>query len=445
MGNKMVHEKVEMVMNTYMDKDTPLILAVSGGVDSVVLLKVLSQLKFTNITVAHINHSFRKEAEEDASFVRELAKDLGYTYKEKIIDLRKIASETKDSLETTGRKIRYAFLEEVRIASKSSFILTAHHSDDLLESRMMHLLRGSGLRGLEGMKVYDAERHLLRPLLSLKKEELREFAVNNGLLWKEDSTNSDTVFLRNKLRHDLIPLCYEINSSVDSAMDRLSEQAKEIEKFLYDELLKRIKNLDEEEYVFQDIGDLPPVLLKEFIAFRIRKNDPSFALTTAHIENICKQISALPSGHSMFLTPEIKCTRNFEKISIYKNTTISPLKDRELNFDIFPEKFSFAAFQCSVSRVPTDLQVLEQSVINGIRVRFPKEGDRVLLIHGERTFHKPLKKYFIEQKIPVELRYRIPVIISQDTGEILALLGQRSLVSQSTAPSIYLTCEHEQQ
>ncbi|MFN7160933.1 MAG: tRNA lysidine(34) synthetase TilS [Candidatus Gracilibacteria bacterium] len=438
----MLQEKIATVLERYTYKDASIIVGVSGGVDSVVLLNLLFKIGYTNIIVAHINHSLRDEAVDDASFVKKTALEMNYRYEEKIVDLKKIAFHTKDSLENSGRKIRYAFFEELRIASKGSLILTAHHADDLLESKMMHLLRGSGLRGLEGIKLYDEKRYLLRPLLHIKKEELKEFALANALTWKEDQTNTDTSFLRNKIRHDVIPLCQSINPAVDSVFDRLSQQALEIEDFLYQELLSRIGSLEDEQYVFKNLTELPAVLLKEFIVRKIRNNDAEFIITTAHIENVFTQFLRMTSGHTISFSPALECARSFETVYISPYRAIDPLvEDTVLDFNIFPDSFSFGEINCSISAAPTELQILKESAEAGILVRFPKEGDRVLLSHGEKQFHKPLKKYFIEKKIPVELRHKIPVLISHKTGEVIALLGQQSLVV-TTQPSIYLKCEH---
>lgn len=172
------------------------VIAVSGGVDSVVLLDMLSNNSEAELVVAHFDHGMREDSASDAEFVRQLTEKYNLPYETKRVELGQGASEAE------AREARYEFLRSVQKKYNAIAIITAHHQDDLLETSMINLLRGTGRRGLHSLKSKDS---LLRPLLHIKKTDIHAYAKEHGLRWREDSTNEDTTYLRNKLRHDIIP------------------------------------------------------------------------------------------------------------------------------------------------------------------------------------------------------------------------------------------------
>lgn len=178
------------------------IVAVSGGVDSVVLLDMLVEqanktvLPNLELIVAHFDHGMREDSADDAEFVGELTKTYRLPFETERVELSPRASEA------TARVLRYDFLERVQQKHKAEAIITAHHQDDLLETSIINMLRGTGHRGLHSLKSRD---QLLRPLLHLKKIDIYEYAKEHNLKWREDSTNQDTKYLRNKIRADVIP------------------------------------------------------------------------------------------------------------------------------------------------------------------------------------------------------------------------------------------------
>jgi tRNA(Ile)-lysidine synthetase-like protein len=172
------------------------IIAVSGGVDSVVLLHLLAHRPDVRLTVAHFDHGIREDSIEDRKLVQSLAKEYGLPFVYKTGNLGSRASEAR------AREARYAFLHEVRRVSNARAIMTAHHQDDLLETAIMNLLRGTGRRGLHSLRSTD---DIVRPLLHVPKTEIQRFASANGLVWREDSTNADETYMRNYIRHRIVP------------------------------------------------------------------------------------------------------------------------------------------------------------------------------------------------------------------------------------------------
>lgn len=174
------------------------IVAVSGGVDSVVLLHMLTRLPRNThqFTVAHFDHGIRKDSSKDRMHVANLAKqyDLPFVYDEG--NLGPGASEAE------ARKARYAFLYRVRDMAQAQAIITAHHQDDMIETAILNLLRGTGRKGVSSLRSTDIVK---RPLLHLPKTEIHNYAKAHKLTWREDSTNTDTKYKRNYVRHNIVP------------------------------------------------------------------------------------------------------------------------------------------------------------------------------------------------------------------------------------------------
>lgn len=185
--------KVELAPGKY-------IVAVSGGVDSVVLLHLLANFQLPansyQLIVAHFDHGIRADSASDRKFVGGLA--IKYNLPFEFAEGKLGASAS----EATARKVRYEFLEKTRIASGASAIVTAHHQDDLIETALINLLRGTNRRGLASLKSTDK---IKRPLLAYSKQTIKNYAEKNQLAWREDPTNADTKYLRNYVRHKLVP------------------------------------------------------------------------------------------------------------------------------------------------------------------------------------------------------------------------------------------------
>lgn len=172
------------------------VVAVSGGVDSVALLDMLAKQAGVQLVVAHYDHGIREDSAEDRRFVQQLATryDLPFVYDEGY--LGKGASEAK------AREVRYDFLRRVKMNSQAQAIITAHHQDDVIETALLNLLRGTGRKGLSSLRSTG---DIVRPLLRVPKKELIAYAQRNTLQWHEDSTNEDIALKRNYVRHVLVP------------------------------------------------------------------------------------------------------------------------------------------------------------------------------------------------------------------------------------------------
>lgn len=185
-----------MLNTNLVSKDSKYVVAVSGGVDSVALLNMLFKENYIKIVVAHVNHGIRQNSNKDAVLVSSLAKK--YKYKYEYIEL-KLGPMSSEAL---ARKERYDYLHQIKQKYNASAIVTAHHKDDVIETCIINIIRGTGRSGVSSLR---SNKDVVRPLLHVSKLEIINYAKENNLEWQEDITNSDTTILRNKLRHTVIP------------------------------------------------------------------------------------------------------------------------------------------------------------------------------------------------------------------------------------------------
>ncbi|HBK83660.1 MAG TPA: tRNA lysidine(34) synthetase TilS [Flavobacterium sp.] len=190
-------------------KNKKLLLAVSGGIDSMVLLHLSYQLKW-DFAVAHCNFYLRnEESMADEDFVKTICNEIQVPCFIKKFETSQFASEHKLSIQVAARKLRYDWFNQLLSENKLDYILTAHQLDDQAETFLINLTRGTGLDGLTGIPAVNG--NIIRPLLPFTREQLLQYARDNQIQWREDSSNASKKYLRNKLRHDVIPVLKELN------------------------------------------------------------------------------------------------------------------------------------------------------------------------------------------------------------------------------------------
>lgn len=215
-------------MKVVLPKAGKYVVAVSGGVDSVALLDVLRTESEIELVVAHFDHGIREDSEQDRLLVQELAKsyELPFAYEEGHLG--------EGASEAAARVARYDFLRKAMTEHQAQAIVTAHHQDDVLETAIINLLRGSGRKGLTSLSSQDG---LFRPLLGVSKQELIAYAKDQGLRWREDSTNSDETYLRNYVRHRLLSKFDETaRAKLLEVITDLRETNDELDTLLVNEL-----------------------------------------------------------------------------------------------------------------------------------------------------------------------------------------------------------------
>ena len=262
------------------------IVAVSGGVDSVVLLDMLAKLSDIRLVVAHFDHGIRADSVADALFVRDLAATYSFPFESERVELGPEASEA------TARAHRYEFLRRIAKKYTADALITAHHQDDVIETSIINIIRGTGRSGLSSL---TSTSEIIRPLLQIPKKNLIEYAQEHNLAWREDSTNIDTKYLRNKVRHHIVA---KMDDSTRrqwlSFLENLHTANHQLDKELHN-LLRR--GLHKDSLVLNRAWFimLPHVVSKEVIrAILIRAGCKDIDRKT--IERVAVQIKTLPNG-----------------------------------------------------------------------------------------------------------------------------------------------------
>lgn len=217
-----------------------LLIACSGGLDSVVLSYLMHQLPY-DIGLAHCNFSLRgQESDEDATFVSQLATTLKVPFFSKTFKTKEYALENGVSTQMAARDLRYAWFEELRLTEGYDYVLTAHHADDDLETFFINLSRGTGLRGLTG--IPNTNENIVRPLLAFSRADIFDYAKSEKQFWREDSSNASLDYLRNRLRHTVIPEYKTISKRTLQNFSKTQQHLRETEALVEDYMVL-IRNL----------------------------------------------------------------------------------------------------------------------------------------------------------------------------------------------------------
>ncbi|NDW09033.1 tRNA lysidine(34) synthetase TilS [Dysgonomonas sp. 520] len=225
--------------NSLFPDGSKIIVGVSGGADSVALLDILHHSGYECV-VAHCNFHLRgEESYRDEYFVEKLASKYHLTYVSTHFDTKKYVQDSSVSVEMAARELRYAWFEKIRKEYEAEYIAVAHHMDDSVETVLLNLIRGTGIRGLSGISIKNG--YVVRPLLCITREEVLNYLEKKGLKYVTDSTNTDEVYTRNKIRLSVIPLLETINPSVKQTLARTAANLQQAEN-IYSSYIENAKS-----------------------------------------------------------------------------------------------------------------------------------------------------------------------------------------------------------
>lgn len=325
------------------------VMGISGGADSVAMLLAFSALQkeYTlSLYAVHINHGIREEADLDSDYVRELCETHGIPFYLFAADVERMAKEQKKTVEEMGREYRYRCFYEVMERVGAKHLATAHHQGDQAETVLFHMIRGTDLSGMSGIRPVS-ERDtdfgricIIRPLLSCRKSELKEWLISNGVTWREDATNQDNTYVRNRLRNEVLPILEEINCKTEEHIADLAGIMWEYEAYFRNSVSEFIENyvICKDEYSFQT--DRTKLLQQEKVLARAviyemlgmtggGKKD----FTKEHILAVY-QLLANQSGKKIVLPNGIEAVISYENLIIRKSfrgaETIGRIQGTEL-------------------------------------------------------------------------------------------------------------------
>ena len=393
-----------------------IVVGFSGGPDSVFLVEMLKKLQnFINfkIYLVHINHLLRgKDAVSDENFSFEYAKKNNLEIFIKKIPVKEIAKEVGKTLEEVGREERYKFFSEIYKKVGANKIATAHNKDDQIETFLFRLIRGASLQGLEGIKIKN--NNIIRPISEIYKKDILNYLNKNEIQYKIDKTNFENEFTRNSIRLDLIPFIEK----------RYNIKFKEKIFSLIEEIRENNQN---NSLNLSDFIDSKNRIILEKIKFLSNFNKRNLLGIFLNKKNITVNRNKIDEIESLIRsngTKKIDMNKNYRIVKDYTYLYIEekkencPINNRTVKLKI-PSKQIFDNFKISVNvvenlNIPKQKnQYLLDALYNDIiEVRYRKEGDRIFL--GEKH-SKKIKEIFIDQKIPKDIRDRLPIFLYNDT------------------------------
>lgn len=412
-----------------------LVVALSGGADSTALLDLLTSLPDYNLhlVVAHLNHCLRgADSDADEEFCRGVAARYDIPFESRRVDVMVAASEKRLNLEDAGRRARIEFFAEIGVKYGATAVALAHHADDQAETVLMRLLRGSGMTGLSGM-AYKNARGYVRPLLDITRSEIEQYLNMRGLEWREDASNSDTIYLRNRIRHELLPLLETYNPAIRSCFAATASIIRGDDELL-DELTSQafvrscILGEGRVECDLEQLRGFKPALLQRVLRYAYQQFVGNLqGVGLCHIEAISRLIASDRPNAALSLPQQITAVRAYNKISFIHEKG-EPL---DADFDIqitdpgcyeLPDTGALRVELSASGVVLTDSGI---ALVDLVKFPFPWHvrsfcnGDRIQPLG--MSGHKKVKDIFIDRKIPASERKRIPLLFCG--GDLLWIAG----------------------
>ncbi len=448
MGNPL--DKARIAVSRMIPCGDLVLAAVSGGPDSVCLLHLLNDLKeaggFT-LSVAHFNHRTRGgESDADANFVQTLAGRLGLPIHIGSADVRRERADLKTSFQEAARILRSRFLESTRQRIGAHRLALGHTADDQAETLLMHLLRGSGLKGLGGMP--EVRGAIVRPLIDCSREEILEYLRSRGLDWRTDSSNLAPDYLRNRIRLQLIPEMQRYNPKLRARLTETARILREDESFLTEHTETLFAQIARPLAGGQGVAFERGRFAKQHAAMQKRLLRRAVAgiagslrkIGAVHIEEALQLFAEAETAKRIHLPGGLTVFVDAQTITVEKNpagagrilTVTEPLEPVTLNIP-GTTAWKEAGMEFQTRIAPAGERIAAQTLPGLACFDFETTGSSVLA----RTFQpgdrfvplgmqgrKKVKSFFIDEKIPREFRRAIP-ILTTGTGDIIWIYGQR--------------------
>ncbi|MCB0451531.1 MAG: tRNA lysidine(34) synthetase TilS [Aequorivita sp.] len=393
-----------------------MLIACSGGMDSVVLTHLMKKSNF-EIALAHCNFSLRgKESDGDEMFVIGLAKSMQIPVFVETFDTKKIAQEHKISTQMAARDLRYAWFDEILKDFKFDYLLTAHHLDDNLETFFINLSRGTGLTGLAGIPKRNNK--IIRPLLDFSREEILKYAEENNLKWREDSSNLKTDYLRNKLRLEVLPQFKETNEALLKNFQKTQRNIQASQNLIED-YTALVYNLVVSEAVdsyninIPKIKELPhtDALLYELLhGFGFTEwEDVSNLLDAQTGKQLFSKTHRLIKNREELVLTEIDLEKRNDEFLVFEEEITFPI-----NLKIEPSKY--------IGETEKNLIYVASEKLNfPLKLRKWKNGDSFQPFGMKGK--KKLSKFFKDEKISLNEKEKIWLLLSEE--KIVWVIGHR--------------------
>ena len=435
-----------MKINTLWNKEDKIAIALSGGVDSIVLFHLLvTEYKdsYKELVVFHINHGLREESYEEAEFVEKFVKDFDVKFYKEELNMSDLERDSHTSEEMLARELRYQAFNKMAKLEGVTKLLTAHHKNDQVENILMRLLTGRSIDHSLAIceEIEMAGLTIYRPLLNSLKAELEEYAREKNLHYYIDATNFDTDYTRNNIRHNIVPLLNDINSGSFDNLINFANYYQNINNNLKKAILSNKDN-----YIFSRDEDKISLVKDKFLELNeeemyfllkdlITDELGVFDIKQKAIFDVVSSLKKNSGNKSYDLKNNLKIISQYETLYIHKIEKKCYNDKIEIIIDKICENSVYEFYQNKfiISTDAKDSEIGFNKSELPLLVTIKKEGDRVR--RGE--INKKLSRIFIDEKVPKELRDTLPVI-RNNKGEVLGVLGIGTKVNRNKIYDYYI-------
>ncbi|MBF0747175.1 tRNA lysidine(34) synthetase TilS [Gemella sp. 19428wG2_WT2a] len=433
-----------MKFNILWKKEDSIALALSTGVDSIVLLDLLlSKYRDTykELVIFHVNHGFRPQSQEEAIFAQSLAEKNGLRFFKKDLNLNDVTNNQHISQEMLAREARYSAFYEFSSQSGVNLVLTGHHQNDNLENIFMRILMARAINHRIDIeeKLDRGQISLLRPMLEIRKSQIEEYAKLKNLDYRQDESNFDTRYTRNYVRKEIIPHLKNINAGAETNVLEFAQHYKEMQDYIqasFEERLARLdikKEQDKISIAFEDYEKFSDLEKELYITTILNKELDIYMVTRSAIKSAIKQIDKTNRNISLDLKENIKIIKEYQSIRIVKfekkcyndKIIINSISSQE-------EIYSFAGSQILISENNLDADYGFNKEDLPLTFRLKKDGDRI----QRGNISKKVSRLFIDYKLAKEDRERVPIL--EKEGRILAVLGLTKKLNKEKKYDYYI-------
>ncbi len=393
-----------------------IVVGVSAGPDSMALLYILNKLREKigfKIIVAHVNHNVRKESFEEEVFLKNYCDERNILFEKMIIE-----KYGDDNFHNEARNIRYNFYRSIISKYYANYLMTGHHGDDLVETVLMRIVRGSTLKGYSGFnKIVDMKTYkIVRPLIYATKDEIEKFDIDNNIPYRVDKSNYKDVYTRNRYRKYILPVLKKEDKDVHRKFIKFSETLQEYDNFI-DRVTKSVINdvyvdgiIKVNEFVKED--NLIQKRIIDHILATIYADD-LIEIDNRHVSIVLKAIYSKKASIKYNLPNDYEVVKEYDKVYFKKVVDQLSTYDIELNEDcILPNGMHLKKIDSCDTDGNDILRLNSNDVLLPLRVRTRKNGDKMIIKNMNQ--HKKVSDIFIDSKIPLGIRDNYPIVVDSN-------------------------------
>lgn len=388
--------------------DNTIVAGISAGPDSMCLLHLL-QSKTNNIVVCHINHNVRRQSKKEENYLKKYCMDNNLIFESMTIDCYK-----ENNFENEARKKRYAFYEKILKKYNSNKLFLAHHGDDLIETVLMKIIRGSNIEGYSGIKKISniKDYQIIRPLLPYTKQNIIDYNKKHNIKYYTDSSNKDIHYTRNRYRKKILPLLKEEDKNVHLKFLKYSEILDEYDKYIKFLIKKNINSIYKQNTIHLDkLNNLDDFLKKNTLYYIMNDiyNNKNNIISNKIIENILKLINNAKPNQKLNIPQNKVLIKEYNKLYIVDDIETEDSYRFEINNKITLNNLSFYRVREETLDNNSICRLNSKDIKLPLYFRNRQAGDYIILKGNNNK--KKIKDIFIEKKLPIRERNKYPLLV----------------------------------